>query len=166
MADTPDQDMPVIGEASTTTIVSRSSTPPPTMEAAPTTEFIETISIQDKEIQSMLPPRRRSLTALEEDISEEVAQPHTPFDQDTFQMTFGLWCQDASITRQQYASLLEVLSLLDDKTQIHALPRSIETLRRKTRSHLPLMKIRKKSIPLIPAKLPTAGSTFRSMPTD
>lgn len=160
------QDEPTISEPITPF---ESVAPSSALADAPTTEFFETTDANEKEFtdfDSMPPPTRRSSMPNVQDRSEEVPQTCSSFDLDIFQMALGLWCQDAAITRQQYSSLLEVLALLDDKAQIKALPKSIETLRRKTQSRLPLMKIRKQRIPLLAAKLPTAGPRFSSAPTD
>ena len=143
--------------------------PPSAFEDVPITEFLESTEANEQEAidtHSMPPPTRRSLISNINDNSEEVPQTCSSFDLDVFQMALGVWCQDATITRQQYSSLLEVLALLEDKAQIQALPKSIETLRRKTQTRLPLMKVRKQRIPLNSAKLPTAGSAFSSTPMD
>ena len=111
----------------------------------------------------MPPPTRRSSRPIPEDKSKEVPWTCAKFDLDVFQMALGLWCQDSAITRQQYSSLLEFLALLQDKAQIQALPKSIETLCCKTQSRMPLMKVRKQRIPLVAAKLPTAGQASTAM---
>ena len=156
-------------EAILDTTTPESITPSSALEETPTTEFIECEDLQDQEFvdfSSMPPPTRRPSMPDMNDKSEKVAQICSNFDLDVFQMALGLWCQDAAIARQQYSSLLEVLALLQDTAQVQALPKSIETLCRKTQSRLPLMKIRKQRIPLVTAKLPTAGRAFSSMPMD
>ena len=67
---------------------------------------------------------------------------------------------------QQYSSLLEVLALLRDKAQVEALPKSIETLRRKTHSYLPLSNVRILKIPLLAAKLLTAVRSSSATPME
>ncbi len=144
-------------------------TPPIVTDQAPISAFIDT---EDGELGSsvendtMLPPTRRPSIPGCQDKSEEVSQPALKFDLDSFQMALGLWCQDSAITRQQYAGLLEVLSLLEKTSQIDGLPRSIDALRRRTKARLPLMKIRRQQIPLVAAKLPTAGRHFSTTPMD
>lgn len=151
------------------TVPMRSAISPPSIKEAPTTEFVDATDSQDQsfiDVDSMPPPTRRSFLPTLEDKSEEVPHTCSRFDLDIFQMALGLWYQDASITRQQYSSLLEMLALLQDPAQVKTLPKSIKTLRRKTHSRLPFMKVQKQRIPLIAAKLPTAGRAFSSTPMD
>ena len=156
----PDQSKPIMYTTS-----SNSASPTPALADAPTTEFYETTETSEQEF-SMPPPERRASISIGEDTSEEIIQKFLNLDVNDFEVALGLWCQDAAITRQQYSSLLEVLALLQEKAQIETLPKSIETLRRKTQARLPLMKMRKKRIPLTAAKLPTAGQAFSSTPMD
>ena len=135
-------------------------TPPLVPDQAPISAFIDT---EDGELGScaetdtMPPPTRRPSILESQDKSEEVLQPALKFDLDSFQMALGLWCQDSAITRQQYAGLLEVLSLLTNTSQIRELPRSIDALRRRTKARLPSMKIRRQ-------QLPTASRHFSTTP--
>ncbi len=107
------------------------------------------------DIDSMSPPTRRSSLTLDPDLSEEVPHQRSSQVLDDFVMLLGLWCQDAGITRQQYSGLLEVLALIENKGQVQRLPKSIATLRRNVKASLPLMKMRRKEIPLSVEKLPT-----------
>ncbi|KAL8679407.1 MAG: hypothetical protein Q9186_004318 [Xanthomendoza sp. 1 TL-2023] len=173
-SDAVDDESPPVTSETLTAAPSSSVIPPVAIEEAPTTEFIETSDFVDIEAISDIPdieippPLRRQSAPDVEDKSEEVPLKYLNFDIDTFQMALGLWCQDTAITRQQYSGLLVVLALLNDQVeiQVQALPKSIETLHRKTQSHLPLIKMRKQQIPLVAAKLPTAGKAFSSTPMD
>ena len=143
-------------------------TPPLVLDQAP----ISALNTEDGESGScvesdtMLPPTRHPLIPESQDKFEEVPQPALKIDLDSFQIALGLWCQDSAITRQQYAGLLEVLSLLETTSQIDELPRSIDALRQRTKARLPLMKLRRQQIPLVAAKLPTAGRHFSTTPMD
>jgi hypothetical protein len=71
-----------------------------------------------------------------------------------FRLALGLWAEDVGISRPHWSSLLEILRIygLGPKfaEEVAKLPSSLSTLKQQTKAQLPLLKIRKKAIPLIP----------------
>lgn len=103
----------------------------------------------------MLPPystSRRASKAKEEDTSELVPHHQIALESSNFKLALGLFANNTGMSRQEYLALKEILSLLGN-TEIDSLPSSVTTLKKQVTRQLPLLKMRKKSIPLIPAKL-------------
>ena len=57
----------------------------------------------------MGPPTRRASATMEPDLSEEVVQKHFAHDMDDFTTAFALFARTLPLSRDAYASLLEVL---------------------------------------------------------
>ncbi|OXV05303.1 hypothetical protein Egran_06929 [Elaphomyces granulatus] len=70
-----------------------------------------------------------------------------------FRVALGLWCQEAGISRSLYSSLLEILRMPELHQEVHRLPSCLSTLKRQTTAQLPLLSMRKKSLPLQPEQL-------------
>ncbi|KAI9749166.1 MAG: Glutathione reductase [Chaenotheca gracillima] len=102
---------------------------------------------------NMPPPTRRGSESV--DKSEEIPHKRAYGSLDEFSFALGLWCTQASITRRQYAALLEVMSLLKDLSRLKLLPKNVQTLKGMVKHHLPLTKMRRQEISLTPEKLPS-----------
>lgn len=77
-----------------------------------------------------------------------------------FHMAFGLWCEKSSISRTDYTRLREVwhmaLSLnrtIDGNTL--QLPKSLDTLKKRVRCQMPMLRLMRKPIQVAFEKLPT-----------
>jgi hypothetical protein len=117
-------------------------------------------------ISGQMPPPRlppASLPHVNEDGSEEVPHSYSGSTQDRFALLLSVWCEDVGVSRQQYASLLEILHSIPDTTSIHRLPRSLSTLKRNFREQFPILPLRKKQIPIISGKLPTLSAAEKSL---
>ena len=133
-----------------------------TSEETPETSFVtSTVDDQDddtSEVQageSFAKPSRRSSTGTIEDMSEEVPHRRSWGISSDFQMLLGLWAEVSGISRKDWQGLLQVLRCCDDLDHIKELPECLTTLKRRMRADLPLMKMRRKEIPLLPQKLKT-----------
>ena len=78
---------------------------------------------------------------------------------------FGLWCHETGISRPQYKSLLEIFRMPEFQQEAYLFPSCLSTLKSQTIAHLPLLPMRKKSIPLQPEQLgrekpPTTSSSI------
>src|ERR1700735_3151217 len=83
--------------------------------------------------------------------------------QDQFAFLLSIWCEDVSISRSQYASLLEILKSLKDIRSIRILPASLDTLKSQFKAQIPVLPLRKKKIPVLSAKLPTLSAMQREI---
>ena len=83
------------------------------------------------------------------DLSEEIPhrRSHDP-NPSQFTVALGLWCEEAGISRVQYTSLLEILRMPELPQKVPSLPKSLSTLKKQTSAILPLLSMRKQSIPL------------------
>ena len=79
-----------------------------------------------------------------------------------FRIALGLWCQEAGISRPQYTSLLEILRMPELQQEVSKLPSCLSTLKRQTTAQLPLLPMRKKSIPLEAEQLAKDKAAARS----
>lgn len=122
----------------------------PSFAASPTT-------LLSDNPQTMIPPSRRSSADETPDTSEEVLYPKSIYNVGDFQMALGLWIVEAGITGDDYVSLLEVLGQMKSLTEIGNLPKTMRTLKHNVKGQLPLMKLRRKQIPVEPMKLPTGN---------
>ena len=121
---------------------------------------------------SMLPPSRGSFIPTPLDESEPV--PHKRHDTilSKFVLAMGLWCEDAAISRSKYASLREILRMLEPNDELANLPDTLSTLKRWTNEQMPLLQLRRKQIPLEAQKLPSAkaaakeASSLSTKPTE
>jgi hypothetical protein len=109
-------------------------------------------------------PSTVTVAADNEDDSEIVEHVRTKTaDPSRFLIALGLWCQEAGISRPLYTSLLEILRMPELQKEVHKLPSCLSTLKRQTTAQLPLLPMRKKSIPLQSEQLgkdkPTATSS-------
>lgn len=57
-----------------------------------------------------------------------------------FSLLLGRWCQEAGVTRDNYAALLEIWGTLKDIGEIRLLPKSLSTLKRNFQAQFPLVK--------------------------
>lgn len=78
-----------------------------------------------------------------------------------FKIAFGLFAHNTSMSRKEYESLKQILGLLNHP-EIEKLPRSVTTLKSQVLRQLPLLDMRKKSIPLAPEKLATETATQKA----
>lgn len=102
-----------------------------------------------------LPPTRRSSTSTVKDDSEPIPHKRSATELDPFTFAFGMWCEVSKITRHQYQSLLEVLSLAESVESLRTLPGTITTLKKYVKEQLPLLPLRRKMLDLHSDKLPT-----------
>ncbi|KOC15938.1 hypothetical protein AFLA70_169g002151 [Aspergillus flavus AF70] len=110
---------------------------------------------------SMGPPM--GFTAISDDKSEPVPHYTSPYAMDNFHFLLGLWCIDTNLSREQYASLLEVLKTLRSVCPIQTLPVSLSTLKKNCKGQIPIIPIRRKKIPVISSKLPTLSAAEKSL---
>lgn len=103
----------------------------------------------------MEPPTRRSSVAFLEDTSIPIPHERSETPCSKFILAMGLWAKDCGVSRRQYESLREVLRLFEPHDKISKLPESVTTLRKWTKADTPLLPLREKKIPLLPAKLAT-----------
>jgi hypothetical protein len=130
-----------------------------TLQALPTQPFDEPLAIEA----IPMTPSMVTVAADNEDNSEIVEQVRAKTsDPSRFHIALGLWCQEAGISRPQYASLLEILRMPELQHEVRRLPSCLSTLKRQTTAQLPLLAMRKKSMPLQSEQLgkdrPTATS--------
>jgi len=97
------------------------------------------------------------------DDSEEIPHRRSAYKQDKFAFMLSIWCEDVSISRSQYASLLEILKSLKDTRSIQILPASLDTLKSQFKAQIPVLPLRKKKIPVLSAKLPTLSAVQREI---
>ena len=110
----------------------------------------------------MAPPSHHFSTA-EDDPAEPIPHPRTrDLKPSKFKLALGLWCEDTGISRSQYSSLYEILQMLGPHPELAKLPESLRTLKNHTKGNLPLLQLMKRSIPLIPEKLPTSAETKKA----
>ena len=119
--------------------------------------FVDTEEIQSfDDLETMgPPPSRRSSTTLTSDDSEEVKHPQSSWRLSDFELTLGMLCKRFEVPGKFYQCLLETLELLENVEPIRLLSRSLITLKRHSREHLPLIEKRRQEIELISEKLPT-----------
>ena len=87
------------------------------------------------------------------DESEPVPHTRAKNELSMFMLALGLWCQEVGISRSQYRALLEILRIPEMKDNLHKLPSCLSTLKRYAIQQLPLLSLRKKSIPLTSEQL-------------
>lgn len=80
----------------------------------------------------------------------------------------GLWAEECGLSRSSYNALQEVLRLLEPNQETGQLPESVQTLKKWAKAEMPLLQLRKKSIPLIPEKMATSrqAHTDSSLPRE
>ena len=67
------------------------------------------------------------------------------------------------MSRSEFLCIKEIIAMLPgESAEINSLPASVTTLKKQVIRQLPLLNMRKKSIPLIPAKLPTETATRKA----
>ncbi|KAL1973684.1 hypothetical protein VTN31DRAFT_6319 [Thermomyces dupontii] len=101
----------------------------------------------------MHPPPRPAFTDLH-DHSEEIPHHFSPV-MDDLSLMLGLWCIESGVTNSSYSALLHILDEVNDVAQLRKLPRSLSTLKSNTKRQFPLLKMRRKRIPLQEDKLAT-----------
>ena len=97
-----------------------------------------------------------------EDTSELVPHNRIPLESSKFKLALGLFANNSGMSRSEYISLLEILQMLGHD-EISKLPCSVTTLKNSVIRQLPLLDMRKKSIPLIPEKLATETATRKAL---
>ena len=75
-----------------------------------------------------------------------------------FELGFGLWCEKYGASRPQYEGLRQLLKLLGPHPLLDHLPECVDTLKQHVKDRLPLLPLRKRSIPLLAEKLPSISS--------
>ena len=75
-----------------------------------------------------------------------------------FELGFGLWCEKYGVPRPQYEGLRQLLKLLGPHPLLDHLPECVDTLKQHVKDRLPLLPLRKRSIPLLAEKLPSISS--------
>ncbi|KAI9749068.1 MAG: hypothetical protein M4579_007019 [Chaenotheca gracillima] len=144
------------------------TTTDPVVADPPETEFVQDlldnaeIAAVDEE-ESMQPPSRRPSATLPPDASEAIPHHRSATTSDDFEMSLGLWCEVTGISRTDYVGLLEILSSVKHLSEITRLPRTLGTLKTRVKASLPLMKLRKQEIPLLPEKVPTHSALSASL---
>jgi hypothetical protein len=96
-----------------------------TLQALPTQPFDESPATET------IPTTPSTVTVAtdDEDDSEIVEHLRTKTtDPSHFHTTLGLWCQEAGISRPQYASLLEILRMADLQKEVHKLPSCLSSI--------------------------------------
>ncbi|SLM33940.1 hypothetical protein LPUS_02567 [Lasallia pustulata] len=78
-------------------------------------------------------------------------------------MALGLWVEDVGISREKYLSLLEILNLVKDVSQLQKVPRSLAIIKRNVKASLPLFKMRRKSIPVNSQQMPTLPNASKKL---
>ena len=99
------------------------------------------------------------------DTSELVVYNRLPLESSKFKLAFGLFANNTGMSRTEYFALLETLQMLGYK-EITGLPRSVTTLKGQVICQLPLIDMRKKSVPLISVKLATETATCKALGID
>jgi len=140
----------------------------------PTIQFINGLDQDDTEVETEYhspipsttqasmepPPRQASAPDLSDIIPHERITDMVP---QKFELALGMWCEETGVSRQQYASLQEILRMLEPHVHLgDNLPNTLSTLQRHTRGLLPALKMRKKTIPLIPEKQASAAEGRKS----
>ena len=124
----------------------------------------QTATVESGTIFESASSSRQPFTAFfDPDASDPI--PHTRVEDlnpNKFKLALGLWCEQVGISRPQYTSLREILRMLEPNPDISRLPETLSTLRRHTRGQLPLLPMRKQSIRLNPAQLPTETATRKA----
>lgn len=110
-------------------------------------------------------PSRRSSSAFQPDASEALPHRRSIHTRSNFVLALGLFCEDAGISRKHWRSLREILRMLEPHPEISQLPESVSTLKLWAREQLPLLPMRSKKIPLVPAKLPSMKANLKANPT-
>lgn len=100
-----------------------------------------------------LPPRRLS-SAFGVDTSIPVPHKRLTSPISKFIFAMGLWCEDAGISVSNYASLRQILKMLEPHKEISVLPENVGILKGWAKAQMPLLPLRQKPIPLKLEKLP------------
>ena len=110
----------------------------------------------------MMPPLARFSPQFE-DTSELLLHQHSHDENmSKLEMAIAIWASNTSMSRTEFASLRQILSMIKDISQIHKLPNSLDTLKRHLTKELPLLPLRKKAIPLVADKLATEKALRKS----
>lgn len=110
---------------------------------------------------TMEPPTKRSSITFLEDTSIPIPHERSKVVRSKFILAMKLWAEDAGLSRKAYDALREVLRLLEPHEEISKLPESVTTLRKWARASMPLLPLREKKIPLLPAKLATMAPSAK-----
>jgi hypothetical protein len=106
-------------------------------------------------------PSHQALTdsALADDQSIPLPNTRNPNRQvPTFELSLGIWCIGAGISRPLYLTLLNVMYQLRDDApnKLDHLPKYLDTIKCHLKEQLPLLELRKIPVPLIKEKLPSS----------
>ena len=111
----------------------------------------------------MPPPQaiRETSSTATIDLSKEIPHTQVSSPMDKFAFRLRIWCEGASLSQKEYSSLKDLLGLIKDISQLRQLPNTLDTLKKRTREQIPLLKMRKLELAVNHPKLPT-----RSRPTE
>lgn len=104
-------------------------------------------------------PSRRSSAAFGADTSVPLPHKRATAPISKFIFAMGLWCEDVSASK--YASLRQILRMLEPHKEISVLPESVSTLKNWAKSQMPLLPLRQKTIPLKVEKLPSLRPSLK-----
>ncbi|KAJ5146644.1 uncharacterized protein N7515_001208 [Penicillium bovifimosum] len=110
----------------------------------------------------MPPPRPSGIQTSPDIVFETVDVPHIETPMDEFHLLLAVWLDDARITRQQYASLVQILQT-SKMQSIQELPLDINTLKRNLRGQMSQLPVISRKIPVIPSQLPTLSPNQRHL---
>jgi hypothetical protein len=155
--------------------------PEPIENAIPTTGFnFDEVDDSDMDMEPPSPPMQtmgpppRPMQNMElpsrpiqvEDESEFIAHMHfhDP-NMSQLEMALGIFADNTGMSRTEWAALRQILTLVDHP-MIQRLPNSLTTLKRHLSRELPLLPMRKKSIPLAAEKIATEKALRKSIQTE
>lgn len=99
------------------------------------------------------------------DASEPIDHPrHKEVDpnRSKFKFAIGLYSELTGMSRSHYNIFREIMRMPEPRPDISRLPDTLATLKKHTKGQLPLLPLRKKSIRLHAAKLPTQTATQKA----
>ena len=88
-----------------------------------------------------------------EDDSEALPHARSYNKPSKLKLAIGLWCHKTGISRTDFDGLFEIFHMPEMATELWTIPSCLATLKRETITQLPLLQLRKKTIPLNPEQL-------------
>jgi hypothetical protein len=88
-----------------------------------------------------------------QDHSEAIPHGRSLHKPSKLKLAIGLWCHEAGISRTYFSSLFEIFHMPEMASELWTIPSCLSTLKRETIAQLPLLQLRKKTIPLDPEQL-------------
>ena len=124
---------------------------------------LQTMGPPSRPVQNMEPPSR---PAQKEDDSELIAHMHfhDP-NMSELEMGLGIFANITGMSHAEWTILHQTLMLVDHP-MIQKLPKTLKTLKRHIKKELPLLPMRKKSIPLVAEKIATEKALRKSIQTE